>query len=80
MHAALLLVVAIFLLLGSIGIDAMSGYTRFSFEVIELADGIGIVPVAMGLFGMGEVISNLEKREQVAKVRPVVEELKLVVE
>src|SRR3982074_479953 len=37
---------AVGLLLGMIGIDAMSGYTRFSYGVIELSDGIGIVPVA----------------------------------
>jgi putative tricarboxylic transport membrane protein len=44
------------LLLGMIGIDAMSGYTRFSYEVVELADGIGIVPVAVGLFGVSEIL------------------------
>ena len=44
------------LIFGMIGIDAMSGYTRFSFGVIELADGIGIVPVAVGLFGVSEIL------------------------
>ena len=44
------------LLLGMIGIDAMSGYTRFSYGVIELSDGIGIVPVAVGLFGVSEIL------------------------
>ncbi len=44
------------LLLGMIGIDAMSGYTRFSYGVIELGDGIGIVPVAVGLFGLSEIL------------------------
>lgn len=44
------------LLFGMIGIDAMSGYTRFSFGVIELSDGIGIVPVAVGLFGLSEIL------------------------
>ena len=39
---------ALGLLLGMIGIDAMSGYTRFSFGMVELGDGIGIVPVAVG--------------------------------
>ncbi len=47
---------AVGLLLGMIGIDAMSGYTRFSYGVIELADGIGIVPVAVGLFGLSEIL------------------------
>ena len=44
------------LLFGMIGIDAMSGYTRFSYGVIELSDGIGIVPVAVGLFGVSEIM------------------------
>ena len=44
------------LLLGMIGIDAMSGYTRFSFGIVELGDGVGIVPVAVGLFGISEIL------------------------
>ncbi len=44
------------LLLGMIGIDVMSGYTRFNFGVVELGDGIGIVPVAVGLFGLSEIL------------------------
>src|SRR5262252_3770755 len=44
------------LLLGMIGIDVMSGYTRFSFDIVELGDGIGIVPVAVGLFGISEIL------------------------
>src|ERR671915_2545851 len=44
------------LLLGMIGIDAMSGYTRFGFNVLALADGVGIVPVAVGLFGISEIL------------------------
>jgi putative tricarboxylic transport membrane protein len=44
------------LILGMIGIDVMSGYTRFSFGVVELGDGVGIVPVAVGLFGVSEIL------------------------
>jgi putative tricarboxylic transport membrane protein len=44
------------LLLGMIGIDIMSGYTRFSFGIVELGDGVGIVPVAVGLFGISEIL------------------------
>lgn len=51
------LAMAVFgLLLGMIGIDAMSGYTRFNFDIIELGDGVGIVPVAVGLFGISEIL------------------------
>ena len=42
---------ALGLLLGMIGIDPMSGYFRFAYGVVELGDGIGVVPVAVGLFG-----------------------------
>ncbi len=44
------------LMLGMIGIDVMSGYTRFSHGIIELGDGVGIVPVAVGLFGISEIL------------------------
>ena len=57
------------LLLGIVGTDVNSGVARFSFGVPELTDGIGVVTVAMGLFGFAEIISNLEvtqKREMVA--------------
>jgi len=47
---------ALGLAIGMIGIDVMSGYTRFSFGVVELGDGVGIVPVAVGLFGVSEIL------------------------
>jgi putative tricarboxylic transport membrane protein len=48
------------LMLGMIGIDVMSGYTRFSFDVVELGDGVGIVPVAVGLFGVSEILLSAD--------------------
>src|SRR5260221_4394301 len=45
-----LLMAAIGLLLGTIGIDNLTGHFRYSFDIAELGDGIGIVPVAVGLF------------------------------
>ncbi len=47
------------LLLGLVGTDVNSGVARFSFDKPELTDGIGFVAVAMGVFGFGEIISNL---------------------
>jgi putative tricarboxylic transport membrane protein len=47
--------------LSTIGLDAVSGVARFSFNVTELMDGVGMVPVVMGLFGISEVLLNLEK-------------------
>jgi len=43
---------------GMIGIDNMTGHFRYSFDLAELGDGIGIVPVAVGLFGLGEILST----------------------
>ncbi len=47
------------LLLGIVGTDVNSGIARYSFGISELSDGIGFVSVAMGMFGFGEIISNL---------------------
>ena len=47
------------LLLGQINTDVISGVPRFSFDIPELTDGIGFVTIAMGVFGFGEIISNL---------------------
>jgi TctA family transporter len=49
------------LLLGLIGTDVNSGVLRFTFGVPELADGIGFVLVAMGMFGVTEIVTNLEQ-------------------
>ena len=47
---------ALGLLLGMIGIDPMTGFFRFSYSLVELGDGIGVVPVAVGLFGLSEIL------------------------
>jgi putative tricarboxylic transport membrane protein len=47
------------LLAGSIGTDPISGEERFSYGILTLRDGLGLVPVAMGLFGIAEVRENL---------------------
>ena len=52
------------LLLGIVGTDVNSGVERFTFGIPELSDGIGVVVVAMGLFGFAEIILNLESTEK----------------
>lgn len=47
------------LIIGTVGID-ISGVARFTFGVPELLDGIGLVPIVMGLFGISEVLLNIE--------------------
>jgi putative tricarboxylic transport membrane protein len=49
------------LLLGTIGTDMISGITRFTFGNVELSQGIELVPVAMGLYGIGEVLLIAER-------------------
>ena len=50
------------LLLGLIGADTNTGQFRFTFGLPQLADGIGFVVVAMGMFGFSEIIANIERR------------------
>ena len=52
------------LLLGTVGTDVVSGAFRMTLGIPELADGIGVVPIAMGLFGVGEIIANLEQKKR----------------
>jgi putative tricarboxylic transport membrane protein len=53
---------AVGLLLATIGRDSFSGAERFTFGSLQLTDGIDFVVVAMGLFGVGEILYNLEER------------------
>ena len=46
---------------GVVGLDTMTGLPRFTFGVSDLLDGIGIAPLAMGLFGVSEILLNVEK-------------------
>ena len=48
-------------IIGTVGIDNVSGTIRFAFGIKEFYDGLGLVPVFMGLFGVGEVLINLEE-------------------
>ena len=56
------------LLMGMVGTDVNSGVPRFSFDIPELTDGIGFVVIAMGVFGYGEIISNLSQGEEKREV------------
>ena len=65
-HGSLLKAIAMVLLgllLGLVGTDVSSGMMRFTLGIYELCDGIGFVGLAMGLFGIAELISNLELKE-----------------
>lgn len=57
-------VIFVGLLLGMVGIDVNSGMYRYTLGFTELAGGISFVPLALGLFGIGEIISNLDRGTQ----------------
>ena len=59
------------LLLGMVGTDVNSGASRFSFDVPELMDGINLVALAMGLFGVAEVIRCINSADTNRKVEKV---------
>ncbi len=55
-----LMMVLLGIILGCIGMDPETGFTRFVFGAPELIDGIGIAPFAMGVLGISEVFINIE--------------------
>lgn len=61
-----LIMVALGLCLSQIGTDIISGRTRFTFGIIELQDGLDLVPLVMGLFGISEVLVNLGEPGEVS--------------
>jgi TctA family transporter len=83
LHAVGMIVLG--LLLGLIGTDVNSGMQRYTFDQPWLADGIGFVVVAMGMFGLGEIIRNLEHEatrevtiKHVTGLMPTLEDLKRI--
>ncbi len=67
-----LLMAAFGIFLGTVGIDPVTGTERFTFGIPELMDGIGFLPVAIGLFAIAEVLITVEME----MMRPVVEKVK----
>ena len=60
--AAALLMTVFGLLLAMVGIDPVRGAPRFTAGIAELYDGVGFVPVVMGLFGVAEILITIESR------------------
>ena len=67
-----LLMAAFGIFLGTVGIDPVTGVDRFTLGIPEMMDGIGFLPVAIGLFAIAEVLLTAEKE----MMRPVVEKVK----
>jgi putative tricarboxylic transport membrane protein len=65
------------LLLSAVGLDAVSGQERFVHDIPYFFDGISVIILAMGVFGIGEILTDAEERSGAVKVlaRPVGREL-----
>jgi TctA family transporter len=79
-----LAMVAFGLLIGIVGTDVNSGMARYSFGIPELTDGIGFIVVAVGVFAVGEIVSNLGETEErkvftskISGLMPTKEDLKV---
>jgi TctA family transporter len=66
--------------LGLVGTDVQTGQQRFTFGIPELSDGIGFVALAMGMFGIAEIILNLERPEARSVLKTRVDSLWLTKE
>lgn len=61
-HALAMILIGI--LLGFVGIDVNSGLARYSFGSMQLSDGIDFVVIAMGVFGLGEIMANIHEQSR----------------
>jgi putative tricarboxylic transport membrane protein len=66
-----LIMAALGLALGLVGLDSINAMPRFTFGRMELVDGVGLVPIVMGLFGISEVLWNIEQgfRREIFKTK-----------
>ncbi len=66
-----LIMVCFGLLLGMVGLDNMTGASRFTYRITSLMDGLGLVQIVIGLFGVSEVLLNVERafKQEVLKTK-----------
>ena len=63
-----LMMAAIGYALGFVGIDPISGMQRFTFGIVHLTSGLDIAPIAIGLFGVSEVLMNMEETVKLSTI------------
>jgi putative tricarboxylic transport membrane protein len=61
--------------LSQIGTDLITGHLRFTFGIMELEDGVGLIPLVMGLFGIGEVLTSMEESREVDVLKTKIKSL-----
>ena len=70
-HGVPFICVSIGLALGTVGMETVAGYMRYTFKQPLLAQGIDFLPVAMGLFGISEVLVTAEEESSGAQLQKV---------
>jgi putative tricarboxylic transport membrane protein len=63
------------LLVGTVGLDAITAHPRFTFGALELTEGISFVAMALGLFGVSEILLSVEQIGLVQAIRPTLRSL-----
>jgi putative tricarboxylic transport membrane protein len=63
------------LIIATIGIDPITAYPRFTFGMIQFTEGISLVAIALGLFGVSEILLNFEEIAKVKVIKPTVRSL-----
>jgi putative tricarboxylic transport membrane protein len=63
------------LALGTVGLDALTGTPRFTFGHLDMADGLTFTSLAIGLFGVSEILLNLENVSTIKAIRPTLRDL-----
>jgi putative tricarboxylic transport membrane protein len=70
-----LLMILLGLLIATIGMDPFTGYMRYTFGYTGFAEGLGFVPMAIGLFGVSEILMNFEQIASVQAIKPTLRSL-----
>jgi putative tricarboxylic transport membrane protein len=65
------------MLIATVGMDTFTGYQRFTFGYTGFTEGIGLVPIAIGLFGLSEIMMNAEDIREMKVIRPTLKSLLL---
>jgi len=67
--------VALGLALGTVGLDKLAGVARFTFGHAGLTGGLSFAALAIGLFGLSEILLNLERSEKIKAIAPKLKDL-----
>ena len=63
------------LAIATVGMDPITGFARFTYGNLRLADGLSFVAIALGLFGVSEILLNLEEATEMKAIRPTLRSL-----